>query len=257
MKKIKYAILLLPLLILAYSYIFEPINLEITNHEVTIGTSGKSLIVAHLSDLHTKGLGSLELKVLESILFSRPDIIIITGDITTPGGTAKGYEEVLLKLKAPLGVYFVQGNWEYWEPVKELKSIFKKAGILDLTNQKQLIKDDLWLVGLDDELAGYPSTDIYMGLPVNGKIISMYHSPALFKSIYKKTDLAFAGHSHGGQIRIPFIGPIWTPDSTDGYVSGWFEEGNAKMYVSRGLGNSILPIRFNCRPEVAFIKINY
>lgn len=257
MKKLKFCLLLIPALILINSYFFEPINLEATFHEVTIGTTGKSLLVAHLSDLHTDGLGILELKVLEVLRSNKPEIILLTGDIATPGGTAKGYEEVLLKLKAPLGVFFVQGNWEYWEPVKELKSIFKKAGIIDLTNKKQLIRDDLWLVGLDDELAGSPRTDIYMGLPVNRRIISMYHSPALFKSINKKTDLAFAGHSHGGQIRIPFIGPIWTPDSTEGYVSGWFEEGKAKMYVSRGLGNSILPIRFNCRPEVAFIKINY
>lgn len=257
MKTLKVFVLLIPVLILIYSTFFEPFQLENTFHEVTIGKSGKSLLVAHVTDLHTDGLGTIELKLIDSIRSNKPDIIFITGDIATPGGTAKGYEDVLSKLKAPLGVYFVQGNWEYWEPIKELSDILKRADIVDITNKHLHIKDDLWLVGLDDELAGLPQIDTFEGIPENRKKISIFHSPALFTSINIKTDLAFAGHSHGGQIRIPFIGSLWTPKGTDKYDSGWFEEGQAKMYVSRGIGNSILPIRFNCRPEVAFIKVNY
>lgn len=257
MKIIKITILLLALFTIIYSACFEPYQLESTFHEVSIGTSGKSLLIAHVTDLHTDGLGALELKLIESIRSVEPDIILITGDIATPGGTAKGYEDVLTKLKARLGVFFVQGNWEYWEPVKELGDILKSANIVDLTNKHHLIKDDLWLVGLDDELAGSPQVSTYEGVPAKGKIISMFHSPVLFKAIKSKTNLAFAGHSHGGQIRLPFFGPIWTPEGTGIYDFGWFDEGKAKMYVSRGLGNSILPIRFNCSPEVAFIKVNF
>jgi predicted MPP superfamily phosphohydrolase len=257
MKTLKIIVLLIPIFILIYSTCFEPFQLENTFHEVTIGKSGKSLLVAHVTDLHTDGLGTIELKLIDSIRSNKPDIILITGDIATPGGTAKGYEDVLSKFKAQLGVYFVQGNWEYWEPIKELRDILKKANIAELTNKSILIKDDLWLVGLDDELAGSPRIDTYDGVPENRKNISIFHSPALFKSISNKTDLAFAGHSHGGQIRLPFIGSLWTPEGTDKYDSGWFEEGKAKMYVSRGIGNSILPIRLNCWPEVAFIKIHY
>lgn len=257
MKKIKISILLLSALLGGYSFFVEPYQLESTFHEVSIGTSGKSLVLAHLSDLHTDGLGALEEKLLDSLRSQRPDIIIITGDVATPGGTVTGYQEVLSELKAPLGVYFVQGNWEYWEPVKELGEIFKKTGIVNLTNKHQKIRDDLWLVGLDDELAGSPQVSSYEGILADAKVISIFHSPALFKSIKGKTILAFAGHSHGGQIRIPLIGSLWTPEGTDKYVFGWFEDGSAKMYVSRGIGTSILPIRFNCRPEVAFIRINY
>lgn len=257
MKPLKIAVLLLPFFILIYSIYFEPYQLESSFHEVTIGKSGHSLLVAHITDLHTEGLGTIELKLIDSIRSMKPDLIFITGDIATPSGTAKGYEDVLSKLNAPLGVYFVQGNWEYWEPVKELGSILKRTGIVDLTNKHHHIKDDIWLVGLDDELAGSPQTDIYEDVPENKKIISIFHSPALFKSIYKKTDLAFAGHSHGGQIRLPFIGSLWTPKGTGKYDSGWFEERQAKMYVSRGIGNSILPIRFNCKPEVAFVRVKY
>lgn len=257
MKKIKIPILLLSILLTIYSFAIEPYHLESTFHEVSIGKSGKSLLLAHVTDLHTDGLGTLEKKLIDSLRSQKPDVIVITGDIATPGGTAKGYQDVLSELKAPLGVYFVQGNWEYWEPVKKLGQIFNEAGIVDLTNKHFQIKDNLWLVGLDDELAGSPTVSSYEGVPAEAKVISIFHSPALFNSIESKTNLAFAGHSHGGQIRIPFIGALWTPQGTDRYVSGWFEEGHAKMYVSRGIGTSILPIRFNCRPEVAFIKVSY
>jgi uncharacterized protein len=257
MKKLKISLLIIPVSALIYSIFFEPNHLESTFHEVTIGSGNRSLLVAHLSDLHTKGLGTIERKMMESINASKPDIIFITGDIATPGGTAKGYEDVLSKLSAPLGVYFVQGNWEYWEPVKELGQILKRAHILDLTNKVHQVNDSLWIVGYDDEFAGSPRINASNEIPKDKKIISIFHSPALFSSIFHKTDLAFAGHSHGGQVRIPLLGALWTPVGTGKYVSGWFQEGKSKLYVSRGLGNSILPIRFNCRPEIAFIKMNY
>ncbi len=201
MKTLKTIVLLIPVLILIYSTCFEPYQLENTFHEVTIGESGKSLLVAHVTDLHTDGLGTIELKLIDSIRTNKPDIIFITGDIATPGGTTKGYEDVLSKFKASLGVYFVQGNWEYWEPIKELGSILKKTNIVDLTNKNIHIKDDLWLVGLDDKLAGSPELEAYEKVPEKSKILSIFHSPVLFESINNKTDLAFAGHSHGGRKR--------------------------------------------------------
>ena len=257
MKKIKLIIFIIPFSILIYSIFFEPIDLENTFHEVTIGKSGQSLVVAHVTDLHTKGLGEIELKLIDSLNLNKPDIIFITGDVTTPSGTQRGYEEVLSKLKAHLGVYFVQGNWEYWEPEKELNKIFKEVGIVNLTNNSIHFKDNLWFVGLDDQLSGRPNREIYKNVPTKAKIISLFHSPILFESVKEKSHLAFAGHSHGGQVRLPLIGALWTPEGTGKYESGWFQGGIGKMYVSRGIGNSILPIRFNCMPEVAYIKINY
>lgn len=257
MKKIKLIILIIPFSVLIYSIFFEPTELENTFHEVTIGNSGQSLVVAHITDLHTKGLGELEIKLIDSLNLKRPDIIFITGDVTTPNGTSSGYKEVLSKLKAPFGVYFVQGNWEYWEPEKELNKILKKYGIVNLTNNSIHLNDSLWLVGLDDKLAGTPNIELYKKIPTKTKVISLFHTPILFESVKEKSHLAFAGHSHGGQVRIPFIGALWTPEGTGKYDSGWFQGGIGKLYVSRGIGNSILPIRFNCRPELAYIKINY
>ncbi len=257
MKKLKIIILSQSILISIYSIWVEPNQLETTFHEVTIGKSGKSLMVAHLTDLHTKGLGQLERKVIEAIRSQKPDIILVTGDIATPNGTINGYKNVLSNLKAPLGVFFVQGNWEYWEPIKDLKNILTESKIIDLTNNKIQIKENLWLVGLDDELAGSPKLQILDSIPEGSKTISIFHSPNLFDSVFKRIEIAFAGHSHGGQIRLPFIGAIWTPQGTGVYDAGWFTKEKSKIFVSRGIGNSLLPIRFNCRPEVAFIKLNY
>ena len=257
MKIVKIIIFIIPAFLLIYSIGFEPYQLEETFHEVTLGHNGKTLLLAHVTDLHTDGLGVVEQKLINSIYAKKPDIILITGDIATPSGTSEGYQAVLSKFKAPLGVYFVQGNWEYWEPIKDLERILKETDIVDLTNKNIHLNNDLWLVGLDDELAGSPDLSAYKQVPGGSKIISMFHSPLLFTSLNNKTDLAFAGHSHGGQIRIPYLGALWLPDGTGKYETGWFQEKRGRMYVSRGIGNSILPIRFNCKPEIAFIKINY
>jgi predicted MPP superfamily phosphohydrolase len=257
MKFLKPILIFFPFALIGYAVFVEPQQLDITSHQVTLGIPTKHLRIAHVTDLHTKGLGSVERQLIKTIREQKPDLIVITGDLTTPGGTPKGYEDVLSQMKAPLGVYFVQGNWEYWEPEKELAGIFRRQGITDLTNKNLKLNDVIWLAGLDDELAGSPDISVLQEIPKSKKVISLFHSPALFNSIFDQVDLAFAGHSHGGQIRLPFLGPFWTPEGTEGYDAGWFPKGRGRMYVSRGIGNSILPVRFNCKPEVAFIKVQY
>ncbi len=257
MKFQKRSLLLIPIALLSFSVFIEPILLEKTSHSISIGRGQKVLTIGHISDLHTKGIGAVEKKLIDALEQAKPEIIVITGDIATPGGSARGYEEVLSRIKAPLGVYFVQGNWEYWEPIQELAQIFKRQGIRNLTNKTIKLNDDLWIAGLDDNLAGSPNLNVLNEIPETKKIIALFHSPALFESIFDKIDFALAGHSHGGQVRLPFMGPIWTPEGTGEFDAGWYHKGRAKMYVSRGIGNSILPMRFNCRPELAFIKVHY
>lgn len=257
MKVLKASSFLFPLAFLGYIFFIEPYQLETTLHQVSLGPGRNLLKVAHISDLHTKGLGAIEQRLIDVIKAYKPDLIAITGDITTPGGTPKGYEDVLAQLKAPLGVYFVRGNWEYWEPVKELTEIFQRQGIIDITNKTLELDDQVWLIGFDDELAGSPDLELLTELPKKTKVISLFHSPNLFNSISDKIDLALAGHSHGGQVRIPGLTSIWTPEGTGEFEAGWFQQGRAKMYVSRGIGNSILPVRFNCRPEIAFVEVEY
>lgn len=93
------------------------------------------------------------------------------------------------------------------------------------------------------------------GAPDGALRIVLFHSPAYFDSASEKIDLAFAGHTHGGQIRLPWIGALWTPPGSGRFVQGWYSAGSARMLVSRGVGTSILPVRFLCAPEVARIDI--
>jgi predicted MPP superfamily phosphohydrolase len=90
------------------------------------------------------------------------------------------------------------------------------------------------------------------------QLLFLFFIPHIFfEKIAHETHLAFAGHTHGGQFRIPLIGSIWLPPGSGKYDQGWWSMNKAKMYVSRGIGTSVLPIRFNCSPELAFIDIRY
>lgn len=87
-------------------------------------------------------------------------------------------------------------------------------------------------------------------------VIGLFHSPASFDSVAGSWPLALAGHTHGGQIRLPFVKPLWLPEGSGSYVAGWYEGKGSKLYVSRGVGTAMLPLRFLCRPELALITIS-
>lgn len=232
-------------------------TLTVSHHNVTLANTGKKIKIAHVTDLHTKGLGRLEKQLIRTLELENPDIIVITGDLATPSGTIGGYRDVLMKLRAPQGVFFVNGNWEYWEPISNLKGLLNESEIIDLTNQVKEIDAGLWLVGFDDGEEGLPNLEIIQGIPSQDLKISLFHSPSFFDKLPSNVQLNFSGHSHGGQLRIPLLGSVWVPEGTGKYDQGWFEKGTSKMYVSRGIGTSLLPIRFNCSPELAIIDITY
>lgn len=236
---------------------FHTNTIEMSTYKVQLGNSGRKLKIAHITDLHTKGIGRLETQLLEALSSHRPDLIVITGDLATPSGTVSGYEEVLKHFKAPKGVYFVQGNWEYWEPIAELKNLLNKWKITDLTNKVKEIDSELWLIGFDDAIEGHVDEEIIKKIPSSSLKIALFHSPIFFKKIATKVNLSLAGHSHGGQIRFPFLKSFWLPEGTGSYDQGWFIEDKSQLFVSRGIGTSILPVRVNCSPEIAFIEVSY
>lgn len=232
-------------------------SIEVTHHQMHLGKSGRILRIAHLTDIHTQGLDRIERKMLEVLKVENPDIIVITGDLATPGGLFEGYYSVLSKLNAKLGVYFVPGNWEYWQPISELDKLLTSAQVINLTNKAKEIEKGLWLIGFDDALEGQPDLSILDNIPSADIKISIFHSPVYFQETKSRTHLNFAGHSHGGQLLIPFIGSFWLPKGTGKYEQGWYNENQSSLYVSRGIGTSILPVRFNCSPELAIIEVHY
>lgn len=238
-----------------HSLLIEPFRIEVTRHVIR-GSVPKPLTIAHLTDLHTSGLGRRELKMLALLEQERPDAIVITGDTTADTGTLEMSRDVLGKLNAPLGVWAVRGNWELWRPSTEERAFYESVGINFLLNSSRRLTEGIWLAGLDDPLVGAPDLDGALeGVPADVFTILLFHEPDFFDKTAGKCDLALSGHLHGGQVRFPWIGPLWLPARTRNFIEGWYESKGSRMYVSRGIGTSILPVRFNCRPEIALITI--
>jgi predicted MPP superfamily phosphohydrolase len=238
-----------------YASWIEPYWIEVTNHRVAAPFSSP-LKIAHLTDIHTYGLGRRERRLLEVLEAEQPDVIAITGDSINTTSDYPGLRELLKQLHAPLGVWVVRGNHEGWWPVDNEEEFYKSAGVNLLVNASAQVRDGIWLVGLDDLFAGSPdSRKALAGVPESAYKIALFHSPIYFEQEAGLSDLVLAGHSHGGQVKLPFIGAPYTPPFCGKFLEGWFESRGTKMYVSRGIGTSILNIRFLCRPEIAIITV--
>ena len=243
------------LVIWTYAFLIEPYRIEVSRHHVHANIEAPFKI-AHLSDLHSYGIGRREQKLLDILDSERPDLIVITGDLVDTEAGYAGCHQVLERMHAPLGVWVVHGNHEVWWPIPNEQTFYESAGAKLLLNSNARASANVWLVGLDDSYAGAPDLERALSsVPSTAYRIALFHSPVFFDRIAERCDLALAGHSHGGQIRLPVIGPVWLPPETGHYVEGWFEKDNSRMYVSRGIGTSILSARFLCRPEIAIITV--
>ncbi len=240
----------------AYGVWVEPYWVEVSHHTVTAPVR-TPLVVLHLSDLHTHGFGPREKTIVEVVGRERPDVIVVTGDIVDTGDLEPA-RAVFAQMSAPLGVWAVRGNWENWEPPPGDRAQLGSFGARLLVNEGTLVRPDVWLIGLDDPMSGSPDVAAALhAAPSDAAKIALYHSPEIFDALAPQIDLALAGHTHGGQVRVPLLGPPWTPPGSGRYVAGWYSAGSgpARMYVSRGVGTSVLPIRFACRPEIAVITV--
>jgi hypothetical protein len=215
------------------------------------------LKIAQISDVHTDGIGFRERRVLERVSAEKPDIILITGDTVLPErGTYKAAHAFYQGLHAPLGVWFVRGNWENTITIHHERAFYSSAGVHLLLNASAHPRPDIWLIGMDDGPSGRADFNTPMkGVPAGAFVIALFHSPEFFHEVSGRANLALAGHTHGGQIHIPFVHPFWLPTGCDGMLAGWYQEKGTRLYVTRGVGMSFMPIRFLCRPEVDFITL--
>ncbi|WP_252229026.1 metallophosphoesterase [Clostridium sp. ZBS15] len=230
--------------------------------------------IAHVSDLHNKMFGKNQIKLLNKVKSISPDIIVITGDLIDRRkydlDTAIKFVSGAVKI-AP--VYYVSGNHEAWSgkfPLIKEKLIDMGVYILDDKSFK-LSKgsSSIHLFGLSDPdflTSSYrDGTDIskmeeqlkMWSTDKNFKIL-LSHRPELFNLyVQNNMDLIFTGHAHGGQLRIPGIGGLIAPDQGifPNYTSGGYNKDLYTMFVSRGLGNSIFPIRIFNRPEIIQVTL--
>ena len=231
--------------------------------------------IAQISDLHNAEFGEGNSKLIELLSQSDPDIIVLTGDLIDSRQTdidvALAFARKAMKI-AP--VYYVSGNHEARaREYEDLKMGLLEAGVVVLENQKVQITregENITLMGIDDPgfredylfgdaaaVAGHAIENLQDGS--DGYTILLSHRPELF-DVYVDTgmDLVFSGHAHGGQFRLPFIGGLVAPNQGffPEYDAGLFSEVNTTMIVSRGVGNSIIPIRFNNRPEIVVVELH-
>lgn len=235
--------------------------------------------IAQISDFHNTNSVRLKRNIIESIKNNKPDIIVITGDLIDSRRTnITGAKEFLESITAIAKTYYVLGNHESRKGnIQELIETFESTGVIVLRNETVRLKDNLELIGLEDINFSIPEKEqenlsnaqniLEQTLKQNLKSIVpksntykilITHRPE-YISTYSECniDLALTGHAHGGQVRLPFIGGIFTPGQGifPKYTSGIHTNNKTKLIISRGIGNSKFPFRFNNRPEIVFINI--
>lgn len=230
--------------------------------------------IAHISDLHNAEMGKDNEKLLSILCEAEPDIIAITEDLIDSRNTdieiALHFAEEALKI-APC--YYVTGNHEARvSEYNDLKEGLKELGVIVLEDEKVEINqsgEKIAILGVDD-----PSfqTDYLLGDSITvmrGNLqklkneeytytVLLSHRPELFETYVESgVDLVLSGHAHGGQFRLPFVGGLAAPNQGlfPKYETGLYTCNSTNMLVSRGIGNSIIPFRFNNRPEVILIEL--
>lgn len=230
--------------------------------------------IVHISDLHNKKFGKNQKRLLNKIKAASPDIIVITGDLIDRRkydlDIAMDFIKGAMKI-AP--VYYVSGNHEAWSgEYKNIKAKLYNSGVQILDDKKsELVKDGarIEILGLSDPafLTKKHKDNRYLSiLEENLRNMSddsvfqilLCHRPELFHIyVNQNIDLIFSGHAHGGQFRIPFIGGLITPSEGffPKYTSGVHKDKKSTLVISRGLGNSIIPIRIFNRPELIIVSL--
>jgi predicted MPP superfamily phosphohydrolase len=222
------------------------------------------LSIVQLSDLHIDGWRDVRRLgyALSLVEQARPDAIVITGDFVLDDAEAlQAAIPLLTRLAAPLGVYAVLGNHDLWSDRHAVSEALHTSGITVLDNQGTMLtrgNASVYLAGLDDPWSGTPDLDTALsgntaGLPV----VLLLHEPDLGHDIVEsgRAWLLLAGHSHGGQVRIPGRGPLVLPAYARRYTQGLYPVGSGWIYVNRGIGMATIPIRLFCRPEVTVLTI--
>lgn len=220
--------------------------------------------IAHLSDLHL-GVQMAHRNlptIVEIVNHEHPDLIAITGDLSTGkrGGLDDG-QHILSRLHAPDGVWGILGNHDYHVGVDAVMKMAQRAGIGMLRNQHHLLTRDadcMILAGVDDVLIGAPHLPAALhNTPPNLPVILLAHEPdfARIALSYPNIVLQLSGHTHGGQICPPLLGPIVLPKLGHIYYAGAYQVRHLALYVSSGTGTGRFELRFNCRPEIAFIQL--
>ena len=199
----------------------------------------------------------------------RPDLIALTGDFVSiswlgdPAEAASAAEpcaQLLRQMRAPHGLWAVMGNHDAFTDPDRVTDSLRSAGIQVLSNQSVPIERDgarFWLSGIDDVLGGTADLDATLqDVPSSEAVVLLAHEPDYADTVAQyPVDLQLSGHTHGGQVRLPFIPPLFLPPLAKKYIWGAYQVGGLALYTNAGLGTVNLPIRVNCPPEITLLTL--
>ena len=254
--------------VLLYGFVIEPMRLVMRKTTITLSACPaefRDLRVTVFSDLHV-GPPHITLARLRHIVekanATEADLILMPGDfVETPLGWRMAEpEEIaaeLKRLRAKAGVFATLGNHDWWYDSGRVRRALEKEGIRVLDNQAVKIERQgkrFWLAGFADAWAGHPNIEETLRqITDDAPVIAFTHNPEIFPTIPARVALTIAGHTHGGQIWLPFIGRPVISDWP--YAIGHIIEGGRHLFVTPGIGTSICPVRFGVPPEVSLLTI--
>ena len=243
-----------------YGRYLERHDLEIVFVDISLGLPSP-ITVGILGDIHFDPL--YETDYLQSVIAtmneSSPDLLLFTGDFLSQS-TERLDElaQILLSATAPRGVYAVLGNHDHWSGADNVTKSLASIGITVLRNQSLRLPqiDNWYLSGLESFWGGKPNTKSIEATPNDSKHILLVHEPDPFDSLDdQRIALQISGHTHGGQIRLPFYGALQLPSWGRRYELGLYRKKDRLLYVNRGIGTVDQHYRINCRPELTLLNL--
>jgi uncharacterized protein len=250
---------------MARAALAEPFMLAIERQQIYLRRLPKALDglrIVHLSDLHFGPIVNprhLE-RAIEAANDLRPDLIALTGDyISHDRSYAAPCAELVGRLRARHGVFAVLGNHDHWTDAALIADLFRAEGITVLLNEGMRLDlngESFWLSGVDDTMVGLEDLPLALaGSGDNEMKLLLAHNPIILRRAARSgVDLVLSGHTHGGQVTLrPEKNRSGRPRRR--LLRGLGRRGNTQIYVTRGLGTVVLPIRYGCQPEVSVLEL--
>ena len=268
-----------------WAFVIEPNRLVVHREELTVAVA-QPLRVALLSDLHAGGrfIDAAKVRaVVDAIDAEKPDLILLLGDYLNngrshrfrPAGGPSAPEAVaaeLGRLHAPLGVYAILGNHDWWFDGERITRALAAHGITVLENRGVEARPmvplrsappaapdgpSLWLAGISDKMTRHPDIAAALaGVPAGATVLAMTHNPDIFPGIPGRVALTVAGHTHGGQLRLPGVGaPVVPSQYGSRYAAGHVVEDGRHLFVTTGVGTSIYAMRLGVPPEIVVLTL--
>jgi len=268
------AVLLIMAGLVFWGFFIEPNRLVVRHETVQIDQWPRELNdlrIAVLSDIHAGGAFIDERKlrtIVERTNALQPEMIVILGDYISGDGrrhplkmTPDVFASILKDLYAPLGVYSVLGNHDWWYNGGHVRAALERNGIKVLDDDVFKVEargTSFWLLGLAD-LWTRPQriAETVSHVPENATAIALTHNPDIFPNVPSRVQLLIAGHTHGAQVHLPVIGYVVQPSNRYGerYAHGHIYENGHHLFVTTGIGTSILPVRFGVPPEIVLLTV--